>query len=151
MIKESDIAGVIYPLNKSNFILLQHRKNPMYVKYIIHTNSKKPTTLVKGNFLFFYISKANKSIVGYSKINEITFKNYMEIKKDFIENIQMRQEDFDKYSFKRENKPLICLKLDTIIEFNQAVTINFPMTMTGKYVTKDKINFFFKSDIKMIY
>jgi hypothetical protein len=134
------ISGVIYPLRRNNYLLLKNRCNPIFIKYLTHTYSKRPIKIVKGNILFLYLSCENKSIVGYSKIIDVFFKKPLEIKNNFINNIQMKKNEFEKYIIGRDNKPLLCLKLDKIIEFHNEVNSEYKITMTGKYLNQNDIN-----------
>ena len=78
--EEHKIIGAIYPLKKTNFDMLKKRRKPAYIKFLTHTNSRKPTKLHRGHFLLFYLSGGKKSIVGYSKIKEVLFKTPLDIK-----------------------------------------------------------------------
>ena len=77
MIERNDqIGGVVYPLNEKNYRLLKQRYKPIFIKFIPHSDTKNPTKLNEGNYLLFYVSNKNKSIIGYSKIKQILFKLY---------------------------------------------------------------------------
>jgi len=138
---ENEIAGVIYPLNKNNFGILKERKDPVYVKFLTRTNSKKPTKLHQGHLLFFYLSGENKSIVGYSKIKEVFFKTPSEIKHNYINRIQMEEEQFNSYILYRETKPLLLLGLDEIIGLKKEIPLDHPLTMTGQYIFLNEMKF----------
>lgn len=142
MNNSNEISGVIYPLMRKNFNLLRKKRNPIYIKYITHTASKYPTRLIKGNFLLFYLSGENKSVVGYSKIIDIGFDLPSFVKEHFLDRIQMKEQEFDNYIKYRETKPLLILQLDEIKELSKSVVLPFSITMTGKYI--------YESDIKKI-
>ena len=144
MEQENKIGGVIYPLNENNYVLLKQRKKPIFIKFLPHSNSKNPTKLCPGNYLLFYLSKQNKSIIGYSKINDIFFKTPTEINQQYIDEIQMDKIEFERYVKNRENKPLMVLILDRIIDFKKKISIDYPITMTGKYISKDELKCFIK-------
>ena len=135
----NEIVGVIYSLRKNNFDILQKRENPIYVKFIAHTTSKNPTRLNKGHFLLLYLSRRNNSISGYAKINKVSFKTPSDIKQNYIERIQMKKEEFDRYIIGRESKPLLFLELKEIVKIKKNITINHRMTMAGKYITNNEM------------
>lgn len=132
---ENEIIGIVYPLRKNNFELLKKRKNPVYIKYTPHSNSKNPTKICEGNFLLFYLAHGSKLIIGYSKIIKVTFKLPFDIKQQYIDRIQMEKNEFDRYISTRKSKSLLFLELERIIEFQNPVKVNYPITMAGRYVT----------------
>lgn len=102
MKKEDKICGVIYPLKLNNYHLLKQRKKPIYIKFLTHSNSKHPTKLQRGHHILFYLSKGSKLIVGYSEITDVLFKTPFEVRKNYIDKIQMSEEEFDSYTKNRE-------------------------------------------------
>ncbi|MDO9538173.1 MAG: DUF365 domain-containing protein, partial [Thermoplasmata archaeon] len=134
----TEIAGIIYPIMQNNFTILMTRTNPVYVKFITHTKSKKPTKLQKENYLLFYLSKNDKSIIGYSKIQKISFEQPHDILNNFINRIQMNECEFSAYIQGRKSKQLIVLELEKIYKLKKRVIISFPMTMAGRYVSKEQ-------------
>lgn len=143
-IKNEDIAGVIYSLQENNFEKLKNVKNPVYVKYLSRMEGKSPTKLTKGDHLFFYLSRENKSIIGHGKINNILFKKPDEIKKEFSNRIQMTDGEFDNYTKKRKSKQLLVLDLNNVTKFKNPVSLNQQITMGGQYVTKNELKNFIK-------
>jgi len=139
MISENDIVGIIYPLRQENYQLINRIKEPVYVKFITHTNSKNPTKLKHNNYILFYQSGKNKTIVGYSKIISISFKKATEIKNEYLSRIQMNENDFCSYVKGRESKLLLFLELDQIMTLEQPVELSFPITMAGQYITKNDL------------
>ena len=135
-----DINGIIYPVNMNNFKLLLKRKKPMYVKFLIHKKSKNPTRLLKGDTLFLYLSHKDKSIIGYSKIQNISFLTPIEIQNNYIGRIQMEPQEYTVYIKGRLDKPLISLELSKIVELKTPIIIDYPITMAGKYVYGNTIN-----------
>lgn len=135
----TDIVGVIYSLRDHNYDLLKKRKSPVYIKYIPYAYSKKPTKLCKGHSLFFYISGKEKTIFGYSKIKEVTFCLPAEIKRNYMDRIQMTDKEFSKYVLQRDSKSLLTLELDDIIDLQDKVRVPYPITMGGKYVSLDDV------------
>jgi hypothetical protein len=85
------------------------------------------------------LSGGSKSIIGYSKIINVLFKTSSEVKQYYINRIQMGKEDFDNYIKNRESKALLLLELENIVEFKKMISVDFPMTMAGKYMQLDKI------------
>ena len=120
---------------QSNYDILKERKDPVYVKYITHSRSKNPTKLQKGHFLLLYISKKNKSIVGYAKIKDVSLKMPAEIKQNYLNRIQMQREEFNEYILDRDSKGLIFLELEEIVELEKPVLVGYPITMAGRYVS----------------
>ena len=120
---------------RTNFNLLKKRKTPVYVKYITHPGSKNATRLKKEHYLLFYLSRMDKSIVGYTKIKNISYKMPEEIKADQLNKIQMEKKEFDAYSSDRQSKPLLFLELDRIVTLENPVKMEKPMTMAGQYVS----------------
>ncbi len=144
MKNECEISGIIYPLNENNYNNLKKREKPIYVKFLTHTNSKNPTKLQKGHYLLFYISNSTKSVAGYSQIVDILFKLPIEIKKNFINQIQMDKNEFTSYIKDREAKPLIILVLNKIIDLKKEKHVSYPITMTGKYLLTNELNQYIK-------
>jgi hypothetical protein len=137
---ERELFGVIFPLRRNNFELLKIRKNPIYIKYITHSKSKYPTKLHSGHYLFFYISREKKSLIGYSKIKGVKFdlpSNLVEISEN---NIQMNMDEFKNYTNDRNFKLMLVIELEKIIEFEKPNKIAYPITMAGRYVYSDENN-----------
>lgn len=135
----SEIKGVIYPINKKNLSKLKRVDNPMYIKYLPHGKSKNPTKLESNNFLFYYLSGGEKTIVGYSKINDIKFKMPEAILENYIDRIQMSRKEFDEYTKERKGKELLTLFLEDFLIFSKPVKTNYHVTMAGKYLTEEEI------------
>ncbi len=129
------IAGAIYPLRKNNFDILQKRENPIYVKFIAHTTSKNPTRLSKGHYLLLYLSRRDNTINGYAKIHKVSFKTPLDIKQNYINRIQMKKAEFDRYIIGRESKPLLFLELEKIVKLKKNITFNQRITMAGQYIS----------------
>jgi len=132
--EETETIGIIYPIMQNNFDLLLERKNPVYVKYITHVKSKHPTRLNPGHFLLLYLSRKDKEIIGYARIENIRFLKPNEIKQHYVNRIQMDKEEFNGYILDRNEKQLICLELEKIIKKQIPVKVDNPITMAGKYV-----------------
>jgi len=140
MKNDEKIAGAIFPVMIKNLNLLKKKAAPVYVKYIAKVGSKRSTKLQKGHYLLFYLSKANKSIVAYAKIRSVSFANPSEVKKN-IDRIQMDEKEFSNYIKNREEKPLMFLELEKVVPLPEPVLIDYPITMTGRYIsTKDIIH-----------
>ena len=129
----------------NNFKQLLNRKKPVYVKFIPHSNSKHPTKIDSNDFLFFYISGESKSIAGYAKIAAVSFKQPSEIQNYYHDNIQMNKIEFQKYILNRETKNLLVLELNKIIEFKKMISVEYPITMAGRYTTQEDIKYFFSN------
>lgn len=136
----NNIIGIIYPILQSNFSYLLKHKEPVYIKYITHTKSKNPTKLQKGHYLLFYVSKKDKSISGYSKIKNVSFKQANEIKNQFIHRIQLNSQEFSVYIQNRESKYLLFLELEEIIQLKKPVIVTSPISMAGQYISKNQLN-----------
>lgn len=139
MIDDAHLGGVIYPLMYENFILLKSRKNPVYIKYPART-LKKASPLKKGNILLLYQSKANKSIIAFGIIKNVSLKLPDEIKSKYLDKIQMEKDQFNNYISGRESKELLFIELDKIIEFNKPVISSRPITMAGLLIDKNEVN-----------
>lgn len=142
-----DTIGIIYPVMKWNFDLLMKRINPVYVKYIIHPNSKKPTKLQNGHYLLFYLSRMEKSIIGYATIKDISFKMPNEIKENHLDLIQMDEKQFDDYTSNRSFKSLIFLELQKIVTLENPIQVGYPITMAGQYISINEIKRLLGEDI----
>jgi hypothetical protein len=140
--EKNDVAGIIYTLKEHNYYYMKKRKSPVYIKYTPHADSKNPTKLDSGHILFFYISGKEKSIIGYSKINDISFHLPKEIKQNYIDRIQMKEDEFNKYINHRESKSLLALELDKIIDLPNSIPITYPITMGGKYLSSMEVKNF---------
>jgi len=132
-----DICGVVFPITEKHLELLKKRKNPIYVKYLAHSKS---TVLKEGNSVLFYVARSKKYVSSYSKIKKINFLKPEEIICKELSRIQMNREDFEKYTSNRKEKPLIILELDDIKDFNPPIILDFPITMTGKNLTKEELD-----------
>jgi len=138
-----EIGGIIYPLNDHNFNILKKREKPVYVKYPSRAG-KHPTKLKQGHLLFFYLSRKDKSIIGYSKIKEVSIKTPQEVLQHYTRSMQMNDDEFNKYTIKRKDKKLLVLMLDDIVELEKNITIDYPITMAGKYISTDEMKRFTK-------
>lgn len=135
---KNEVNGVIYPIRNHNYKRLLTKSNPIYVKYIPHSNSKNATRLQIGNYIFFYLSKGDKLIIGYSKIKKITFKTSEELIKSSINQIQMDKEEFIHYIQNREEKELLVLELKKIMSLTNSINSPYPISMAGRYVSKEE-------------
>lgn len=141
MDNESNLKGVIYPLYKHNYELLKTRKNPIYIKY--QTHSKSGVRIKDRDYIFFYISGGNKTIVGYSIIKDIKFELPQLVLDKFVDRTQMDGDEFNNYIQNRFNKHLLMVYLKKVINFDEPQKINFPITMTGKLINSvDNENLF---------
>lgn len=141
---EEEIGGIIYPLKEENLGLLKEKSKPVYIKYLSRMKGKNPTKLQRGHYILFYLSRKDKTIVGYSKINNILFKTPSEIKQEYTNRIQMNDPAFDQYTKKRKDKSLIALEIEKFTELKNVVSINYPITMAGKYITMNEVKNFIK-------
>jgi hypothetical protein len=142
-----DTTGIIYPIMKRNFDLLVKRKNPVYVKYITHPNSKNQTRLQNGHYLLLYLSRMEKSIIGYATIKYISFKMSNEIKENHLDLIQMDEKDFGDYRSNRPSKPLIFLELLKIVTLENPIQVGYQITMSGQYTSINEIKRLLGDDI----
>jgi hypothetical protein len=139
-IETHEIKGVIFPIRRINYNILKKRNNPIFIKFLTHSDSKNPTKLQSDHFLLLYLSKSNKSIIAYSQIKRITFKKPLEVLKYHLDDIQMEKEEFSKYIQNRENKSLVLLELKKISELDNPVPVDQPITMAGMYVSKNSFD-----------
>lgn len=142
-----ETIGIIYPVMKRNFDFLKKRNTPVYVKYITNPESKNATRLKNGHFLLFYLSRKDKTILGYSTIKNISFKKPYEIKESYLDQIQMEEKEFENYTSDRQSKSLIFLELNKITALENPVQLENPITMAGKYVSINEIKRLLGDDI----
>jgi hypothetical protein len=135
----NDTMGVIYPIRQKNIGLLRKRKHPIYVKYLPHAGSQNSTRLKKGDFLFLYLSRKDKSVICYSKISSVSFKTPGEIMTRHLNEIQLNKDEFIEYVKDRKNKLLLFLELESLIELDKPYYLDYPITMAGKYVSKSEL------------
>jgi hypothetical protein len=134
-----EVSGVIFGLRENNFTRLVGIKKPVYVKFTPHSSSKNPTKVKPGNILLFYVSGKDKSIAGYARITSVSFKLPSVVMEQFKDKIQMNQNEFDSYVRNREIKPLLVLELENVNKMDSWLSVDFPVTMGGKYLRKDEI------------
>jgi len=134
-----NLRGIIYPIPQEDYDTLKSRKNPIYIKFL----SKNSTELKIGHILIFYLSRKNKTLIGYSKIINVYFKSPLDILKYHKDNTQMKEEKIIEYIHTRENKNILVLELDEIKDFDIPIKIDYPITMMGKYVHIEGYNYIF--------
>ena len=131
--------GIIYPATQKNIKTLKKRKKPVFVKYITYDKSKNATKLRPGDFLLLYVSQMNKSITHYSKISSVSFKSCDKIMRYYLYRIQMNKNEFKEYVQDRKNKLLLFLELEKLTELKKQYFANYPITMSGKYVSESDL------------
>ncbi len=137
--RPEEIGGIIYSLKEHNFDLLHKRTKPVYVKYLPQGGGKYPTKLTPGHFILFYLSGGSKSIIGYAEISDVAIKYPPEIERNYSNRMQMDCDEFDEYTLDRKDKTMIVLILENLVVLKKLIPIQFPITMAGKYISKDEL------------
>jgi len=137
---DDDKLIVIYPLMKHNYELLKTRLNPVYIKFIAREPKKKSINPQNIDYLYFYLSRHDKSIIGYSSIKTLKFLKPLDVENEFLSRIQMTKDDFTKYCKDRENKLLLTLELEKIIDLNPSLKLKAPLTMSGLLLKLSEFN-----------
>jgi len=122
---------VIYPLMEHNYELLKTRINPVYIKFIAREPKKKSIKPQNIDCIYFYLSRHDKSIIGFSSIKTIKYIKPCDIENALLSRIQMTNDEFNKYCKDRENKSLVTLELEKIIDLNPPLKLKSALTMNG--------------------
>jgi len=147
MENKEDIFGVIFPIMEDNLAILKSNKNPVYIKYQRYTNPEKHFGIKINDFVFFYISRGNRTIDSYAKIKNIIFKTPNEVKKENINQIQMKLPQFEEYIKTRNEKPMLVLELSKITNLKNKINIEKSSTKAGRYVRIEEFNKLFKKEL----
>ncbi|MFH1358261.1 MAG: DUF365 domain-containing protein [archaeon] len=138
MSDKKEIAGVIFSLPKdlANRIFNNHKS--VFVKFLTHPT--KNTRIKENMKLIIYVSNLNKSVIGEAIIKKVEFLKYNELIKEHKKEIFLSTRELKDYASKREEKPLLVLILNEIKKYNKEKRLNYPITMSGRYITKEEYN-----------
>ena len=78
--------------------------------------------------------------MGEAVIKKIEFLYVKELKKKYGDKIFINNNELNLYKDGRENKLLLVLILDKIKKYTHEKYIDFPISMSGKYITKKDYN-----------
>jgi len=138
---EDKIAGAMHFLFENNFKRLKEIKHPIFVKFTGHNNWKKPSRLKKNHFLLLFTSRRYKWLVGYSKIIRVSFNYPFDVKHKYIDRIQMKEQEFQRYINNRKMRILTLLEIGEIFELDEKKPVGIPLTLNGKYLSIEEIRF----------
>jgi hypothetical protein len=119
----------------------------VFTKYTTHIPSEKSIRIRKGDKLFLYKSRAEKTVVGEAIIEKMEFLLHAEIIEKYREKLITPPEEMSKYVQGRTNKKMLVLELYNITKYSHPVKIKVPITMAGRYITKENQRDIFKDDI----
>jgi len=136
--KGEKFFGVIYalPNNLANRIFTKHKN--IFIKFLAH-NTKNIKIKIH-NKLLVYISKSNKKITGEAVIKNIEFLHIKELKRKYSNKIFLNNKELNLYAIGREKKVLLVLTLYKIKRYHKERSIDYVITMAGKYINKEEYN-----------
>ena len=115
-----------------------NKKKEVFVKFLTHPT--KNTRIKETMNLIIYVSNLNKSVIGEAVIKKIEFLKCDELIKKYKNKVFLNSEELKDYVSEREEKPLLVLTLKNIKRYNKEKILNYPITMSGKYITKEEYN-----------
>ena len=149
MVVDKKIIGIIYPLSEQQiFRILNFGKN-IFTKFTTHTPSEKSIKIRKGNKIFFYKSRAEKTVVGEAIIEKIDFLLPAEVMEKYEEKLITPPEEMSKYVRGRNNKKMLVLELCNITKYSNPIKLKKPLTMTGLYITEENQTDVIKSEMQL--
>jgi hypothetical protein len=132
--KDKKIIGVIYALPEKLANKIFNQKKDIFIKFLAHKTNN--TKLERGHKLLIYVSGSNKKIIGEAIIKDIKFLSIKELMKKFQNRILLNKKELKNYSLFRRDKSLLVLILHKIKRYKKESSINFPITMNGRYITQ---------------
>ena len=128
--------AVIYPLPKDKALKILRDKKTVFVKY--QTYEAIPQKLQNCKKIIFYISRANKKIIGECDINSIELLNLPEVLNTYQNDLFLTSDEMYEYSRGRIEKKMTVFKLNNIKFYGKEISYNHIVTMVGQYITKER-------------
>lgn len=142
------IIGVIFPIPEKIIYRIFDMGMNVFTKFTTHTPSEKSIKIHKGDKLFIYQSKAEKTVVGEAIIEKMDFLLSDDVMDKYKEKLITPPEEMAKYVKGRTNKKMLVFELYNITKYNDPVKVNNPITMAGQYVTTENQTDIFNRNIK---
>jgi hypothetical protein len=149
MEEDEKIIGIIYPLPEQLILRIFDSGKNIFTKFTTHTPSEESVRIRKGDKLFLYMSRAEKTVVGAAVIEKLDFLLPAEVIDKYKDNLITPPEEMSKYVRGRNNKKMLILKLCNIKKYSHPIEVKVPITMAGRHVTKENQRDIFKGDIQL--
>jgi len=147
MSENEKIIGIIYPLPELLIFRIFDSGKNIFTKFTTHAPSEESVRIRKGNKLFLYKSRAEKTVVGEAIIEKMDFLLPAEVMEKYKEKLITPPEEMSKYVRGRNNKKMLVLELCNITKYSHPIEIKVPITMAGRHITKENQRDIFKGDI----
>jgi hypothetical protein len=134
MNEKKEIMGVIYALPQKLAERIFEKNKNIFVKFMTHNT--KNIKLEEKDKLLIYLSNSNKKIMGEATIKKIEFLYVKELKKKYLGEVFINNKELNFYTKGRENKLLMVLRLEKIKKYPQEKYVSYPISMSGKYITR---------------
>lgn len=146
---DETIIGIIFPFPEKLISRIFNDGKYIFTKFTTHPPSDESVKIRSGNKLFFYKSRADKTVVGEAIIKKIEFLLPEVAMKKYKEKLITPPEEMAEYVRGRDTKKMLVLELCNIIKYSHPVIMRTPVTMAGQYVTEDNQKKIFGIDIKV--
>lgn len=136
MKNEDKSFAMIYPVPKNLIDRILIDKKPVFVKFVSY--EKIHASIASSKKIVFYVSRSNKEIVGEAQILSVELMNKEEVVSKYTEELFITREELEKYTKERINKKMLVFKLGEIVKYSQPKYVNYPITMVGINLSKDR-------------
>lgn len=150
MLEDLKLIGIIFPLPERLISRIFDNGKRIFTKFTTHPPSEESIRIRSGNKMFFYKSRANKTLVGEAIIKKIEFMLPSEVMNKYKEELVNPPEEMSEYVGGRNNKKMLVLDLSNIRRYTHPIIMKTPVTMAGLYVTEKNYKDIFGCDIKVL-
>jgi len=138
--REEEIVGAIFPVLPEHVANLFDRGRNVFVKFTKLTNLRTGSTIV------FYVSR-EKVLVGEGRIKVIEKLNPEVVWSRYGDRIFLDKEEFDSYieispisGEERKMRKLAVFVLNKVKKYRKPFRSIYPVTASGRYLTKEMVN-----------
>jgi len=130
------IIGAIFPVKKEFLNRIFSNSKSVFVKF------SKLKKIEKGHKILFYAPHDIKALVGEATAKSIDFLSADETRKKFSQNLFLNNFEFNNYITKRwskisQNRKLLVIELENIIEYQKPISFPRRVTVAGYYITDE--------------
>ncbi|MDO8563674.1 MAG: hypothetical protein Q7R87_01560 [Nanoarchaeota archaeon] len=130
-----DIKGFILPITSSMYQNISNRNKAVFCKFMPF---QRPLKYLKSKQrLFFYFSGG---LIGKSNITSIKMLKPKNILDSYSKELLISPDEFNFYTEGRLNRKMLVLFINNISIFKKKIGLVYPVTTSGRYMTKNEYN-----------
>ena len=134
MVADDAVIGVIFPMIPEHVLRFFEQHKTVFVKFVsrgMHTRVRE------GSKLFFYESRSRKQIVGEATISRVSSGTMSEVLLEYNNGLFLNLSELREYVGNRTEKKMLILVLYHVRKYAAPLSVDVPITMAGRYMTKE--------------